>query len=63
MLYYRSICNITVIGTKHEDFRVSPLKDDEEGRPNVKYAIISWKPGVDDIGFHLACITAVDNKQ
>jgi len=63
MLYFRSICNITVIGTKNEDYHVASLKDDEEERENVKYAIISWTPGVNDIGFHLACITAVDDTQ
>ncbi|XP_053388664.1 uncharacterized protein LOC128551776 [Mercenaria mercenaria] len=50
----------TAFGIQREALNVSSLKQDTK-RPQVKYAVMSWKPSLGEIGRHIACVSASDS--
>ncbi|XP_052767830.1 uncharacterized protein LOC128208313 [Mya arenaria] len=55
-----TIDSFAVMGIDKETYEISPVKNDPDGRENVKFAELKWAPSDSDIGPHLACITATD---
>ncbi|XP_053374815.1 uncharacterized protein LOC128547113 [Mercenaria mercenaria] len=50
----------SAFGIQREALKLSSLKQDTK-RPQVKYAIMSWKPSLGEIGRHIACVSARDS--
>ncbi|XP_053395975.1 uncharacterized protein LOC128556097 [Mercenaria mercenaria] len=55
-----TIDSFTAFGIQHETFKLSSIQQDPR-RPQVKYAIMTWKPSAGEIGRHIACANARDN--
>ncbi|XP_053389988.1 uncharacterized protein LOC123552583, partial [Mercenaria mercenaria] len=55
-----TIDSFTAFGIQHETFKLSSIQQDPR-RPQVKYAILTWKPSAGEIGRHIACANARDD--
>ncbi|XP_053390445.1 uncharacterized protein LOC128553334, partial [Mercenaria mercenaria] len=55
-----TIENFTAFGIQNEKIKLSSIQQDPK-RPQVKYAIMTWKPSAVEIGQHIACVNVHDN--
>ncbi|XP_060606731.1 protein eyes shut homolog, partial [Ruditapes philippinarum] len=55
-----TIADFIAFGIQGENFTTSKAQDDLK-RLQVKFSTMSWKPSADDIGRHIACVSAIDN--